>query len=200
MHRGAAAERRRAPLMRIALEEALGVLRDAEQLYSAVEVEAALAHMAAAIGEVIGDRDPLLLCVMSGGLVPASELFLRLDFPVQLDYLHATRYVGTSGGESLKWLARPSQSLQDRTVLVVDDILDEGLTLAAILDYCRAQGAREVYSAVLVEKLHERKAEGVQPDFVGLQVEDRYVFGYGMDYHGYLRNVRGIYAVADHAG
>jgi hypoxanthine phosphoribosyltransferase len=80
---------------------------------------------------------------------------------------------------------------------VVDDILDEGLTLAAILDYCRAQGARAVYSAVLVEKLHERKTDGLQADFVGLQVEDRYVFGYGMDYHGYLRNVKGIYAVAD---
>ena len=82
------------------------------------------------------------------------------------------------------------------TVLVVDDILDEGLTLAAILAYCHEQGASAVYSAVLVEKLHKRRASGLAADFVGVQVEDRYVFGYGMDYHGYWRNVKGIYAVS----
>jgi hypoxanthine phosphoribosyltransferase len=152
--------------------------------------------MAGEIAQRIGAADPLLLCVMTGGLVPASELFTRLDFPLQLDYLHATRYQGTRGGAELKWVARPSQALRGRTVLVVDDILDEGLTLAAILAYCREQGAAAVYSAVLVEKLHQRKASGLRADFVGVQVEDRYVFGYGMDYHGYWRNVRGIYAVA----
>jgi len=82
-------------------------------------------------------------------------------------------------------------------VLVVDDILDEGLTLAAIIDYCHEQNARAVYSAVLVEKLHDRKPDDLRADYVGLHVEDRYVFGYGMDYHGYWRNLKGIYAVAD---
>ncbi len=168
----------------------------AEQLYSQHEVEAALDRLATDIGQAIGEHNPLLLCVMTGGLVCAGELFTRLDFPVQLDYLHATRYQGTRGGSELKWVTRPSQPLQGRTVLVVDDILDEGLTLAAIVDYCRAQGARAVYSAVLVEKLHDRKAGSMVADFVGLQIADRYVFGYGMDYHGYWRNVRGIYAVA----
>ncbi len=173
------------------------VLENADQLFSQAEVEQALDRLALDIGRSLGDQDPLLLCVMTGGLVPAGELFTRLDFPVQLDYLHATRYQGTVGGSELKWITEPSQSLKGRTVLVVDDILDEGLTLAAILDYCSEQGARAVYSAVLIEKIHERKTDGLQADFVGLRVEDRYVFGYGMDYHGYLRNVKGIYAVAD---
>ncbi|GMQ83922.1 MAG: hypoxanthine-guanine phosphoribosyltransferase [Gammaproteobacteria bacterium] len=173
------------------------VLENADLLFSQREVEQALDRLAGDIEQTLGDRDPLLLCVMTGGLVPAGELFTRLDFPVQLDYLHATRYQGTVGGDKLKWITAPSQPLNGRTVLVVDDILDEGLTLAAILDYCREQGASAVYSAVLVEKIHDRKTDGLQADFVGLQVEDRYVFGYGMDYHGYLRNVKGIYAVAD---
>jgi hypoxanthine phosphoribosyltransferase len=178
------------------VREARQVLAAADPLYSRHEIETALDRMAADIGQALGDADPLLLCVMTGGLVPASELFTRLEFPVQLDYLHATRYEGTRGGSELKWITRPSQSLQGRTVLVVDDILDEGLTLAAILAYCHEQGASAVYSAVLVEKLHQRRASGLTADFVGVQVEDRYVFGYGMDYHGYWRNVRGIYAVA----
>jgi len=173
------------------------VLEAADQLCTQEEVEAALDRMAADIGQAISDRNPLLLCVMTGGLIVSSELFTRLRFPVQLDYLHATRYQGTRGGKALKWITRPSQDLTGRTLLVVDDILDEGLTLAAILDYCHEQGARAVYSAVLVEKIHGRKPDDLKADFVGLRVEDRYLFGYGMDYHGYLRNLKGIYAVAE---
>ena len=172
------------------------VLATAERLYDRAAVEAALDRMAEDIRQSLGDRNPLLVCVMSGGLVPTSELFTRMEFPVQLDYLHATRYQGMRGERELKWISRPSQPLQGRTVLVVDDILDEGLTLAAILAYCREQGAGAVYSAVLVQKRHQRRASGLSADFVGVEVEDRYVFGYGMDYHGYWRNLRGIYAVS----
>jgi hypoxanthine phosphoribosyltransferase len=176
-------------------EQILAVRESADELCSADEVAQALDRMAAEIATAIADQDPLLLCVMSGGLVVAGELFTRFDFPVQLDYLHATRYQGTQGTSKLKWITPPSQALAGRTLLVVDDILDEGVTLAAILHYCREQQARAVYSAVLVEKDHDRKHPDVQPDFVGLQVEDRYVFGCGMDYHGYWRNLKGIYAV-----
>jgi len=176
-------------------EQILAVRESADELCSPDEVAQALDRMAADIATAIADQDPLLLCVMTGGLVVAGELFTRFDFPVQLDYLHATRYQGTRGTSELKWITPPSQALAGRTLLVVDDILDEGVTLAAILRYCREQQARAVYSAVLVEKNHDRKHPDVQPDFVGLQVEDRYVFGYGMDYHGYWRNLKGIYAV-----
>lgn len=178
-------------------EHILAVRDSADELRSPAEVAQALDRMAAEIAATIGDQDPLLLCVMTGGLVVAGELFTRFDFPVQLDYLHATRYQGTRGTDELKWITPPSQPLAGRTLLVVDDILDEGLTLAAILDYCREQQARAVYSAVLVEKNHDRKHPDVKPDFTGLQVEDRYVFGCGMDYHGYWRNLTGIYAVKD---
>jgi hypoxanthine phosphoribosyltransferase len=176
-------------------EQILAVRDSADELCSPAQVAQALDQMAADIATRVADQDPLLLCVMTGGLVVAGELFTRFDFPVQLDYLHATRYQGTQGTSELKWITPPSQPLAGRTLLVVDDILDEGLTLAAILRYCRDQQARAVYSAVLVEKDHDRKHPDVQPDFVGLQVEDRYVFGCGMDYHGYWRNLKGIYAV-----
>ena len=98
----------------------------------------------------------------------------------------------------LQWIARPQTPLQGRTVVVVDDILDEGHTLAAILDYCREQGAEAVYSVVLVDKIHDRRVNGLKADFHGLVVEDRYVFGQGMDYKGFHRNLPGIYAVHGH--
>ncbi len=168
----------------------------ADRLYSREDIERALDRMAGEIGACLSGRDPLVLAVLTGGMIPAAQLVLRLDFPLTLDYLHATRYRGATRGGELHWLARPRHELAGRTVLVVDDILDEGITLAAILDYCRQVGAEAVYSAVLVDKIRPREVLP-RADFTGLTVPDRYVFGYGMDYHDYLRNLPGIYALKE---
>ncbi len=175
--------------------EAAEVFSEADCLHTREAVEAALAHMASAINAELEGRDPLLLCIMNGGLVTAGKLLPRLSFPLQVDYLHATRYRGDTSGGQVEWLVKPRTPLKDRCVLLVDDILDEGRTLAAIQAYCREAGAAAVYTAVLVDKLHERKHPGARADFIGLEVEDRYVFGFGMDYKEYLRNAPGIYAV-----
>ena len=177
-------------------EQAWEVYSRADCLYTAQQVERAMDRMADAITERLRGTNPLLLSVLNGALVPAGHLLTRLDFPLEIDYLHATRYRGEIRGGELNWLARPRTPVAGRTVLVIDDIFDEGVTLAAIAAALKEEGA-EVLSAVLVDKLHERKPEGFRPDFVGLTVEDRYVFGYGMDYKEYLRNVPGIFAVAD---
>lgn len=169
------------------------MLRQADCLYTADEVEAALDRMATAITARLGNDDPLLVCIMTGGVVPFGKLLPRLPFPFQIDYVHATRYGGRLQGAQLQWRAGPTQSPRDRVVLLVDDILDEGATLAGIEARYRAEGAREVLKAVLVVKRRPRVCE-VQVEFVGLEVPDRYVFGYGMDYKGYLRNSPGIYA------
>jgi hypoxanthine phosphoribosyltransferase len=176
-------------------DEARQVLAEADLLHPAGAVEAALDRMAESITERLQGRNPLVLAVMLGGVVPLGCLLPRLSFPLHVDYMHATRYRGAVRGGEIEWRVRPATPLEGRTVLVVDDILDEGVTLTAILDHCREAGAREVYSAVLVEKRHTRKPGIRRADFTGLEVEDRYVFGFGMDYRGYLRNARGIYAV-----
>ena len=175
-------------------DEAQQVYREADLLCTPQQVEAALDRMAVAITQSLGDRNPLLLCVMTGAVVPMGLLLPRLDFLLNVDYVHATRYGRKTHGGELEWLARPVQPLAGRVVLLVDDILDEGLTLHAIAGECKAAGAADVQIAVLVEKLRSRPVD-IQADFVGLRVEDRYLFGYGMDYKGYLRNAPGIYAV-----
>lgn len=178
-------------------EHAAEVYRDADCLYDRVAVERALDEMAQAVRARLDGTDPVVLVVMTGALMPAAGLLLRLDFPLRIDYVHATRYRETTAGGELSWKRRHEAPLHGRTVLVIDDILDEGYTLQAIVEHCRREGAARVWSAVLVEKLHDRGVD-FTADFVGLSVEDRYVFGYGMDYKGYLRNAPGIYAVADH--
>lgn len=175
-------------------EQARHVLREAELLCPREAVNAAVERLAHEISTRLADTDPLVLVVMNGALVPASLLFMHMDFPFQISYLHVTRYRGdTSGGEA-QWMARPGIDVAGRTVLVIDDIFDEGYTLKAIVDALRADGAAAVHSAVLVDKRHDRKVD-LAVDFIGLEVEDRYVFGCGMDYKEYWRNLPAIYAV-----
>lgn len=181
----------------VSLEEVNRVMQEADCLFNQQQVRAAMDVMADKITAVMKDTNPLLLCLMSGAMVVGGKLLPRLDFPLQLDYIHATRYRNSTAGFELEWLVKPRHDLAGRTVLIVDDILDEGITLHEVLQYCREQGAKAVYSAVLVEKHHDRRQPPeLKADFVGLDVPDRYVFGYGMDYKGYLRNAPGIYAVA----
>ncbi len=172
------------------------VLSEARPLHSPDAVRAALQRVAGEINSALADADPVLLCAMIGGLAFAGQLLPLLCFPHQLDYLHVTRYRGATAGGELQWRARPTTPLADRTVLILDDIFDEGATLAAMLDYCRGAGTRHVFSAVLVDKRHARKVPDIRPDFIGLTVDDHYVFGCGMDYRGYLRHTAGIYAVS----
>ena len=171
-------------------------MQQADCLYNASDVEAALEKMARAISRTLADRDPLLVCLMNGALVPFGMLLPKLQFPLQVDYVHATRYGDRLQGGELKWIAGPFISPQDRTILLIDDILDEGATLAAIEAYYRRQGARAVHKAVMVKKERPRSLD-IDAEFIGLMVPDRYVFGFGMDYKGYLRNAPGIYAVAE---
>lgn len=173
------------------------ILKEAECLYSFSEVNEALDRMAKAITDKLKDKNPLILCVMTGALITTGHLVTRLHFPLEIDYIHVTRYRGTTRGGDLHWLVEPRQSLKDRAVIVIDDIMDGGLTLSAIIDYCKQSHAKEILTAVLVSKNRKREP-GVhfEPDFVGMKTEDKYLFGFGLDYEEYLRNVPGIYAVA----
>ncbi|MBU2707526.1 hypoxanthine-guanine phosphoribosyltransferase [Zooshikella marina] len=180
------------------LEHIKQVYAEADCLYTEAEVEAAIERMGQAITAELANSNPLVYCIMNGGLVVSGKLLTKLNFPLEVDYIHATRYRNETTGGELDWKVHPSTSMQDRTVLILDDILDEGHTLAAIVEFCKAQGAKAVQTAVLVEKKHDRKAVELESDFIGLQIEDRYIFGYGMDYKSYWRNAPGIFALKGH--
>ena len=184
--------------MSVDLAEVRRVREEADCLVPAPAVAAALDRLADEITARLSGQNPLVFCVMNGGLITTGALLSRLDFPLEVDYLHATRYGQRLQGAVIDWRVRPTRELKERQVLVIDDILDEGYTLAAIVAQLRAEGAAAVLSAVLVHKNHPRKATpGMRADFTGLEVDDRYVFGCGMDYKGYWRNLPAIYALRD---
>lgn len=180
----------------LTLEELNQVLADADLLKTEDEVEAAYDKLAKEITAELADTMPVVFSVMNGALVMAGYLLPRLKFPLEQGYMHATRYRGeVTGQPDLQWQALPSTPMEGRTVLILDDIFDEGHTLAAVIRACEAQGAKKVYAATLVNKVHNRKTADVKIDFVGMDVIDRYIFGCGMDYRGYWRNLPAIYAI-----
>ena len=172
------------------------VLASADCLFTEEEVDTAVDKMARDITAEMADEMPLVLCTMIGGIITTGKLLERLSFPLTIDYIHASRYRGAMVGAELHWIARPTESVKNRVVLIVDDIFDEGLTLEALIKDCETSGAKKVYSAILVEKDCQKKSK-LKVDFTGLVVPNRYVFGSGMDYKGYLRNIMGIYAIAE---
>ena len=178
------------------IKEANDLLAGAEVIHSAETVAAAVTRVAAEITEKLGDTNPLLLCVMSGGVPFAGQLITQLHFPLEFDYMHVTRYGQETSGGALSWRSAPWTSVKDRTVLILDDILDEGVTLAAIVERMKQLGAKACYTAVATDKLNG-KNKPIKADFVALNVPDRFVFGYGMDVRGTWRNLPAIYAVKE---
>lgn len=188
--------------MSVTLEQASQVLESAELIYDARQIDQALEQLANKINDTVaqldtGDQPVLVICIMNGGLILTGQLLTRLNFPLHLDFIHATRYRNQTSGGEMEWKVEPHQSIQNRSLLILDDILDEGYTLDAVVRYCKGKGASHVIPAVMVEKKHQRRKPGIACEFIGLPVDDRYVFGFGMDYKGYHRNLNSIFAVAE---
>lgn len=175
-------------------QEAMRLLQEADLLCSPEEVEAAVARMAQDITAKLGGEFPVLLSVMGGAAVFTGQLLPRLAFPLEFGAIEVTRYNNDIQGREITWRLPPRDNVRDRTVLVVDDILDEGVTLAAIELRLREMGAKAVFAAVFADKDLGRQ-KPVKADFVGVTVPNRYVFGFGMDAYGLWRNLPAIYAL-----
>lgn len=179
------------------LQDAISVREQAELLLTEVDINAAFDRLAEQIQASITNEVPIFVCIMKGGLIFTSELMKRIKKPIELDYIHVDRYRKKTHGSNIHWHKEPDISLQDRHVYLLDDIFDEGITLRELIAYCKSKGASKVTSVVLLKKMLPQKFTDTEPDFIGLEIEDRYVFGCGMDYKGYWRNLHEVYAVKD---
>jgi hypoxanthine phosphoribosyltransferase len=184
--------------MTLEIAQVKDIMAKAECLHDMTAINQALDKMGDEITEALGKTNPIVICVMTGAVVAFGHLLTRLHFPLQVDYIHATRYRGSTRGGDLHWLVEPRLDLNGRNVLIIDDIMDGGLTLSAIMDYCKQAGAEQITCGVMVNKIREREA-GIdfEPDFIGVSTENRFLIGFGLDYDEYFRNLPGIYAVAE---
>lgn len=181
----------------IETKDAQSILNHSDCLLTAEQVEAAIKSMAGLVVAEYSDKNPLALCVMKGGAFTACALLQHLEFPLEFDFLQVMRYRNTTQGGNLEWRVKPSTDMAGRHVLIIDDIFDEGVTLREVVKYCQDHGAQSVKVAVLTRKLHNRSVEVPEVQYIALDVPDRYVFGCGMDYHGYFRNLNAIYAIKE---
>ena len=175
-------------------------LAQAEILFERSTLETIVADMGRQIDAALDGERAVFLTVMNGALIFAGQLALAIRTDLEFDYVHATRYRGATSGGDLRWLREPAVPLACRVVLLVDDILDEGHTLKAVREDCYARGAKKVLIASLCTKRHDRLVEGIASDFNGVELPDRFVFGYGMDYYEQGRNLPAIYALKDGNG
>jgi len=177
----------------------LGARQQARLLFSAAEVLKAIDQLAVRLTVALAEENPLLISIMNGALPFTASLMQRLHFPLQLSHVHVSRYDNTTEGGRLVWHGGFEMDLEGRHVVLIDDILDQGLTIQALRNWATQRGAEEVTVAVLLDK-HSRGDRPAAADFVALACPDRYVFGWGMDFEGYWRNLPDIYALPDGFG
>lgn len=178
-------------------QELHSIKEKSDLVFSTSQIQAVVEKMGFELESRIRNKNAILLCVMNGGITMTADLMRCMDCEVRFDYLQVARYRDKTVGGGLHWLKEPQLSLENQTVVLVDDIYDEGYTMEELVSYCKKHGAREVITAVLLLKRKSSLQVGSKPDIYGLEVNDRYVFGYGMDYKGYLRNVPAIYAISE---
>jgi len=177
------------------LERAQQVHSGANCLFDAEIVSQGISALAEKVALKCEDNFPLVLCVMNGGLYLTGQLLRHWEFPLTVDYVHATRYRLATLGRDVLWKAYPQNEMRDRHVLIIDDIFDQGYTLEEVRSYCLRHGAKSCQSVFLIRKTHDRKKADIQPDYVGLECGDCYVYGAGMDLNGHFRNLSSIYAI-----
>ncbi|MGY0399889.1 MAG: hypoxanthine-guanine phosphoribosyltransferase [Ostreibacterium sp.] len=183
--------------VRLSNTELEGVLNLSECLISEARIAAAYDKLAMMLNLHYATMNPIILVVLNGGLIPAGHLFTRLSFAHRMDYIHATRYKNNQGSSALVWRAEVDLDLTGEHVLLIDDIFDEGITLKQITETLMTHKPASLKSCCLLNKIHDRKVTNFTIDFIGIEVKDRYIYGCGMDYHGYLRHLPGIYALKE---
>jgi hypoxanthine phosphoribosyltransferase len=171
------------------------VVPGARLVASADAVREAWERLAAAIQPLVDEGHCVLLGVLLGGMFPLVQVAGRLRGDFLIDYCHLTRYAGGATGGPLRWIQRPHLDLRASTVVLVDDVFDEGHTLAALRRHCEEAGAVRVRVAVLARKRHARAVAGFEPDFIGIEAGDEYLFGCGMDIGERWRHLDALFAL-----
>ena len=170
------------------------LIRKSSVIYSEIEIKKVIKNIADQVNQTIKTDELYVLCVMNGALIFAGQLLPRLEKNIQYSYIHATRYAASLTGGPIHWLVKPPIDIEGKTVLILDDILDEGITLREIAATCLAMKAKAIYTAVLFDK-EITKEKSYFPNFIGLKVPNRFVFGYGLDCKGLGRNLPHLYAL-----
>ena len=161
------------------------------------QILAEVARIAKQMNEDLDGKNPLLICVLNGAFIFAADLYRRLTIPSQITFMRMKSYVGTETTGKVKTISNLLESVVDRTVVIVEDIVDSGYTMQRMVQQLRDLGAKEVRVAVLLNKPRARKVEGLNIDYCCLEIPNDFIVGYGLDYNEEGRNLPDIYVVTE---
>ncbi|MFZ5940097.1 MAG: hypoxanthine phosphoribosyltransferase [Bacteroidota bacterium] len=157
-------------------------------------IQKEIGRMAGEINRDLAAKDPVFLAILNGAFMFASDLFKKLEIPAQISFLKLASYSGTSSTGHVKQLIGLNQEIKDRVVVVLEDIVDTGVTLDTITRQLAGFQPKEILVATLLHK-PEATQKPVKLDYVGFRIPNEFIVGYGLDYDGYGRNLADIYTL-----
>lgn len=163
---------------------------------SSSAIQSRILELAKEINDDYQDKNPLFIGVLNGAFVFLSDLFKRIEIPCEVTFVRVSSYQNTQSTGSVKQILGLQEDIRDRHILLVEDIVDTGLTMQQILQEVLALQPASVATVTLLYKPEALAAE-IDLDYVGFEIENKFVVGYGLDYNGQGRNLDAVYVIAE---
>ena len=167
-----------------------------EPFISEEAIQKEVGRLAMEMNRDLAGKDPIFLGILNGAFMFASDLYKQLTFPCQITFLKLASYSGTKSTGSVKQLIGINRDLKDRVVVVLEDIVDTGVTLETIIRQLSGYEPKQILVATFLHK-PEATVKKVKLNYVGMEIPNNFILGYGLDYDGYGRNFREIYQLVD---
>jgi len=167
-----------------------------EPFISAEQLQMAVSDIAERMHNDLAGKDVVFVAILNGAFMFAADLFKSIDFPARITFLKIASYVGTSTTGAVKQLIGINEDFKNKTVVVIEDIVDTGITIDLIIKQLQSYEPTEVKVAALLLK-PEAFTKDVKLDYVGIEIPNRFIVGYGLDYNGFGRNLKEIYVLSE---
>jgi len=170
--------------------------KEFELFLTADKIQAEVQHIADRINTELNSEDVVFLGILNGAFMFASDLVRKINFDIQVTFVKLTSYRGLASTGMVKRLIGVNEDLKDKTVVIVEDIIDTGATIESIISQIKGFRPRQIFVATLLLKpdLYTRE---INIDYVGFRIPKNFVVGYGLDYNGFGRNLRNLYTLEE---
>jgi hypoxanthine phosphoribosyltransferase len=162
----------------------------------ASQIEEAVNNIASRINSDLAGKNPLFLIVLNGAFMFAADLLKKITFPCQISFVKLSSYIGTSTTSAVRELIGLDEVLSGRTVVIVEDIIDTGITMGVTIEKLKKLEATEVYIATLLFKPNAFRMN-YEIDYIGMEIPNDFIVGYGLDYDQHGRNYPDIYKIIE---
>ncbi len=160
------------------------------------QIDKALEKMAEKMNAELADKDPLMICILNGSFMFAADIMKKLNFPCEISFVKLSSYEGTSTTGKVKEIIGLTEDIEGRTIVILEDIIDTGVTMEKIKKQLIGYAPADLKIASMLYKPDACKVD-INIDYIGIDIPDKFIVGYGLDYDGYGRNLPNIYTIVE---